>query len=218
MTSSKTGLVHGHILPPLVLTFLPCLPSSPPACSGCNRHWKHQITSDHSHLKSIPKAGAPTVRFTPVFMAALFTLANKVETTQLSINRGIDKNVVHTCNKMLRSHKNGDKVLMCAATGVSLGSATESVKSALRCNRGEPWERYGISEISPHRRSEVHDSTCMRDTEEATSWRQKLELRLPEQRAEQDITVQWAQGFCLDGENILGMHGGGGWCTTLSVY
>lgn len=149
MTSCKTGLVHGHILPPLVLTFLPCLPSSPPACSGCNRHWKHQITSDHSHLKSIPKAGAPTVRFTPVFMAALFTLANKVETTQLSINRGIDKNVVHTCNKMLRSHKNGDKVLMCAATGVSLGSATESVKSALRCNRGKPWEHYGISETSP---------------------------------------------------------------------
>lgn len=125
MTSCKTRLVHGHTLPPLALTFLPCLPSSPPACSGYNRHWKHQITSDHGHLNSIPKAGAPSVRFTPVFTAALFTLANKAETTQLSINRGTDKNGVHTCNKMLRSHKNGDKVLMRAATGMSLGNAME---------------------------------------------------------------------------------------------
>ena len=60
-----------------------------------------------------------------------------------------------------------------------------------------------ISEISPTQKE---------------SWGQKLERRLPEQRAEQDITVQWAQGFCLDGENILGMDGGGGWRTTMCVY
>lgn len=128
MTSCKTRLVHGHTPPRLAVNTLPshffqaCL--SPAACSGCNRHWKHQITSDHSHLRSIPKAGTPTVRCTPMFMGALFILANKVEITQLS-NRGIDKNVVYTCNKMLRSHKRGNQVLTCAATGMNLGNTVK---------------------------------------------------------------------------------------------
>lgn len=165
MTSCKIRLVRGHTLPPLALTFLPCLPSSPAACSGCNRHWKHQIISEHGDLKSIPKAGAPTVRFTPVFTAALFTLANKVETTQLSINRGTDKNVVHICNKMLHGHKKGHKVGMRLPQGWSLGRP------------GKQW-------ISPTQRSEVSDSTCMWDPEEAASRGQKWEWRLPEQRAE----------------------------------
>lgn len=72
-----------------------------------------------------------------------------------------------------------------------------------------------MSEISPTQRSEVYDSSCMRDTGEATLWGQNLQQRLPEQRGEQDIIVQWVQSFCLDSENILGTGGGGGRRTML---
>ena len=65
---------------------------------------------------------------------------------------------------MLCSHKRGNQLLTHAATD-------------------EPWECCEMSEISPTQRSEVYDSTCMRDTGEATSWGQKLKQRFPEQRA-----------------------------------